>query len=289
MLATFVIGLREGLEAALIVGIVAAFLRQRGRRDALAYVWLGIGIAILACVAIAVGLWLLSSELTHQAQEGLETVIGLIAVAMVTYMVVWMRRHSRDLRSSLESAASSALAKGSALALVAMAILAVLREGIETVVFLLALFRTAGTPAFAGAGALLGLIIAAGLGYGIYRGGVRLNLSRFFRLTGLVLVLVAAGLLMGAVHTAHSAGWLNVGQAQVLDLRWLVVPGSVRESLLTGVLGLQAKPTVIETVAWLGYFVPLALYVGWPAARRPRASTTEAPTAETEPAPRASR
>ncbi|MGH3490960.1 MAG: iron uptake transporter permease EfeU, partial [Actinopolymorphaceae bacterium] len=247
MLATFVIGLREGLEAALIVGIVAAFLRQRGRRDALAYVWLGIGIAILACVAIAVGLWLLSSELTHQAQEGLETVIGLIAVAMVTYMVVWMRRHSRDLRSSLESAASSALAKGSALALVAMAILAVLREGIETVVFLLALFRTAGTPAFAGAGALLGLIIAAGLGYGIYRGGVRLNLSRFFRLTGLVLVLVAAGLLMGAVHTAHSAGWLNVGQAQVLDLRWLVVPGSVRESLLTGVLGLQAKPTVIET------------------------------------------
>ena len=272
MLATFVIGLREGLEAALIVGIVAAFLQQRGRRDALVYVWVGVVAAVLICVAFAVGLWLLSSELTQKAQEGLETVVGLVAVAMVTYMVVWMRRHSRDLKRSLEGAASSALAKGSALALVAMAILAVLREGIETVVFLLALFRTAGTPALAGVGALLGLLAAVALGYALYRGGVRLNLSRFFRATGLVLVLVAAGLLMGAAHTAHSAGWLNIGQTQILDLRWLVEPGSIRESLLTGVLGLQPKPTAVEAAAWLLYLVPLALYVAWPSGRPPRDS-----------------
>ncbi len=270
MLATFVIGLREGLEAALIVGIVAAFLRQRGRLDALRYVWLGVLAAVLICVGIAVGLILLSSELTPQAQEGLETVIGLLAVAMVTYMILWMRRHSRGLRHELEGAAESALAKGSAIALVLMAILAVLREGIETVVFLLALFRTAGTPALAGVGAALGVAISVGIGYGIYKGGVRLNLSRFFRITGLVLVLVAAGLLMSAAHTAHSAGWLNIGQQQALDLSWLVQPGSIRESLLTGVLGLQPKPTVIEVVVWLCYLVPLALYVCWPAKRQPR-------------------
>ncbi|HZC25719.1 MAG TPA: iron uptake transporter permease EfeU [Actinopolymorphaceae bacterium] len=275
MLATFVIGLREGLEAALIVGIVAAFLRQRGRTEALTYVWIGVLLAVLVCVGIAVGLVILSSELTQRAQEGLETAIGLVAVAMVTYMVVWMRRHSRDLKKSLEGAASSALATGSVLALVAMAVLAVLREGIETVVFLLALFRTAGTPALAGLGALLGLVAAVALGYGIYRGGVRLNLSRFFRGTGLVLVLVAAGLLMSAVHTAHAAGWLDIGQARALDLRWLVQPGSILESLLTGVLGLQPTPTVIETVAWLVYLVPLAVYVAWPASGRQRTSTVD--------------
>ena len=274
MLATFVIGLREALEAALIVGIVAAFLDQRGRRDALRYVWLGVGLAVLVCVGIAVGLLVLSSELTHQAQEGLETVVSLVAVAMVTYMVVWMRRHSRDLKKSLEGAASSALAKGSAGALVVMAVLAVLREGIETVVFLLALFRSTATPAFAGVGALLGVLVATVLGYALYRGGVRLNLSRFFRATGLVLVLVAAGMAMTAVHTAHSAGWLNLGQAEAIDLRWLVQPGSVQESLLTGVLGLQPAPTVIEVVAWLVYFVPLALFVAWPAGRPPRPTAT---------------
>jgi high-affinity iron transporter len=282
VLATFVIGLREGLEAALIVGIVAAFLRQRGRRDALTYVWLGVLLAVVACVAIAIGLWVLSSELTQQAQEALETVIGLAAVGMVTYMVVWMRRHSGDLKKSLEGAASSALARGSALALVAMAVLAVLREGIETVVFLLALFRTAGTPTLAGVGALVGLLVASGLGYAIYRGGVRLNLSRFFRITGLVLVLVAAGLLMSAMHTAHSAGWVNVGQAEALDLRWLVEPGSIRASLLTGVLGLQLRPTVIELVAWLAYLVPLTLYVAWPATRRPRTSPAGASQTSSE-------
>ena len=181
VLATFVIGLREGLEAALIVGIVAAFLQQRGRRDALGYVWLGVGLAVAGLRRHRGRPAVLSSELTQQAQEGLETVVGLVAVAMVTYMVVWMRRHSRDLKQSLEGAASSALAKGRRCALVVMAVLAVLREGIETVVFLLALFRTAATPAFAGVGALLGLLVAIVLGYGIYRGGVRLNLSRFFR------------------------------------------------------------------------------------------------------------
>src|ERR1700742_264679 len=225
MLATFVIGLREGLEAALIVGIVAAFLKQRGGSRELRWVWTGVLAAVLICLAVGIALKIVSADLPQRQQEGLETVIGAVAVAMVTYMVVWMRRHSRDLKGQLEGAAGSALAQGSAKALVAMAFLAVLREGLETAVFLLAAFNASGNGLTAGLGALLGILVAALLGYGIYRGGVRINLSRFFRATGLVLVVVAAGLAMTAVHTANEAGWLTFGQTQMFDLSWLVRPG----------------------------------------------------------------
>jgi high-affinity iron transporter len=116
VLPTFVIGLREGLEAALIVGIVAAFLGRQGRRDALRQVWIGVGIAVLICIGIAAALQIVSSDLPQRGQEGLETVVGLFAVVMVTYMVLWMRRHSRDLKGQLEDAAAAALASGSATA-----------------------------------------------------------------------------------------------------------------------------------------------------------------------------
>src|SRR6266568_1705875 len=214
MLPTFVIGLREGLEAALIVGIIAAFLGQSGRRDALPKVWLGVGIAVLICVAFGIGLHLLSDSLDFTEQERLETVIGAFAVVMVTYMVLWMTRHAKDMKGQLVGAASAALARGSAGALVMMAFLAVLREGFETVVFLLAVAQHSQSSAQALFGAVLGILLAAGIGYGIYRGGVRLNLARFFRVTGLVLVVVAAGLVMTAVHTAYEAGWLTAGQVQ---------------------------------------------------------------------------
>ena len=270
MLATFVIGLREGLEAALIVGIVAAFLRQRGRPEALRLVWAGVAIAIAICLAVAVLLQLWSASLPQAQQEGLETVVGSAAVVMVTYMIVWMRRHARGLKRDLEDAAATALTEGTAWALVAMAFLAVLREGFETAVFLLAAFNASGSALAAGIGAFLGIVVAAGIGYGIYRGGVRLNLARFFRLTGLVLVVVAAGLVATAFHTAHEAGWIDVGQAQVLDLGWLIRPGSTVAALLTGVLGLQARPAEIEAAGWLLYVIPMALFVAWPQARAVR-------------------
>jgi high-affinity iron transporter len=267
MLPTFVIGLREGLEAALIVGIIAAFLRRRSRPDLLARMWVGIGCAVLLCAAVGIALEVLSASLPQAEQEGLETVIGAIAVVMVTYMVVWMRRHARDLKGDLEGAAATALERGSGWALVAMAFLAVLREGFETSVFLLATFQAAISPLAAGAGALLGVLVAIAIGCGIYRGGTRLDLARFFRLTGLVLVLVAAGLVVSALHTAHEATWLNAGQQRVLDLSALVRPGTVIESVLTGVLGVQARPTLIETVGWLVYAIPVGLYVIWPRKR----------------------
>jgi high-affinity iron transporter len=268
MLPTFVIGLREGLEASLIVGIIAAFLIQRDQREALRPMWIGVAIAVGLCATVAVVLRLVGESLPFQQRELMEGILALIAVAGVTYMVVWMRRHSRQLKQHLEDHAERALITGSVLALVAMAFFAVLREGLETAIFLLAAFQSSADPVATGLGAALGVMVAVALGYGIYRGGVRINLSRFFRVTGFVLVLVAAGLLSTALHEFAEAGVVSVGQATALDLSWLVKPGSVRASLLTGMLGLQPTPTVVEVAVWLMYAVPMSLYVLWP--QRPR-------------------
>ncbi len=199
---------------------------------------------------------------------------------MVSYMVVWMRRHARSLKHDIEGAAGAALDSGSGWALVAMAFLAVLREGFETAVFLVAAFNESANPTTAATGALIGILVACVLGYGIYSGGFRINLARFFRITGAVLVLVAAGLVMSAFHTAHEAGWIDAGQRQVADLTWLVRPGSVQSSLLTGMLGWQPRPTVIEVVAYVAFLAPVMAFVLWPAERPfPRRALTIAAAA----------
>jgi high-affinity iron transporter len=268
VLPTFVIGLREGLEASLIVGIVAAFLGQQGKSHELRQVWIGTALAVSICVAVGVVLNLISSSLPQQQQEGLETVVGAIAVAMVSYMVLWMRSHAHELKGELEAAAATALATGSSRALVLMAFLAVLREGFETVVFLLATFNASHDMAASASGAALGLLVAVVLGYGIYRGGVRINLGRFFRITGIVLVVIAAGLVMTAIHTANEAGWLSIGQQQALDLAWLVRPGTPVESLVSGVFGIQPYPVWIELIGWLAYLVPMLAFVALPQRRK---------------------
>lgn len=268
MLPTFIIGLREGVEAALIVGIIAAFLVQEDRRDGLRWMWVGVGAALALCAVVAVVLELLGNDLPERQQEGLETVVGLLAVGMVTFMIAWMRRHAHGLSRELRASAAGALASGSVGALAGMAFFAVIREGFETSVFLLAAFQSSTDPIAAGIGALLGVVTACAIGWGIYSGGVRLDLSRFFRLTGFVLVLVAAGLLAGTMHSAHEAGWLSAGQDQALDISWLVVPGTWTASLLTGMLGLRPHPTVIEAAAYLAYAIPMGYYVLRPQRRR---------------------
>jgi high-affinity iron transporter len=277
MLPTFVIGLREGLEAALIVGIIAAFLGQQGRKDALRQVWIGTAAAVAICIGVAIALQVISSDLPQRQQEGLETVVGALAIGMVTYMIVFMRKHARSMKKDLQGAAASALAQGSSRALVMMAFLAVLREGFETAVFLLATFHASGDASTSWLGAVLGIVLAAGIGYGIYKGGVKLNLARFFRVTGLVLVVVAAGLVMTAFHTAYEAGWLTVGQTQAFDLSWLVRPGTPVSSLVTGVLGIQPYPAQIEVAAWLVYLVPMALLIAVPPRRRRPAAPAGGP------------
>lgn len=266
MLATFVIGLREGLEAALIVGIIAAFLTQDGKTRALRSMWIGVGIAVVICLGIGLALTLVSGSLPQRQQEMLETVIGLVAVVMVTWMVLWMRKHSRNLKSELGAAVQGALAAGSTFALVAMAFLAVIREGVETAVFLVAASQTkGGATTFVGAG--LGIAVAIVLGWLIYRGGVRINLSKFFRVTGAILVLVAGGVLMSSLAHAHEADWLNVGTQTWIDLSAVITPGSVQESLLGGVLGIQAQLSAIAVIAWVLYVVPMLAVVLWPVGR----------------------
>jgi high-affinity iron transporter len=272
LLPTFVIGLREGFEAALIVGIIAAFLGQRGERRALRFVWLGVLLAAAICVGVAVGLYLIGLSLPFKQREIMEGILALVAVAGVTYMVVWMRGHARNLKRSLETDAANALIAGSSLALVGMAFLAVLREGLETAVFMLAAFQSSETPLATGFGAVLGVVAAIGLGYGIFRGGLRINMARFFGITGFVLVLVAAGLLATAVHDLAEAGVITIGQQPAVDLSWLITPGTVQAALLTGLLGFQPVPTVAELAVWLLYAVPMSIYVLWP--QRPRTQPT---------------
>jgi high-affinity iron transporter len=283
VLPTFVIGLREGLEAALIIGIIAAFLIQRDERSALRWMWVGVALAVALCLGVAWTFRAIDRALPHKQQEALAAVMALLAVAGVTYMIIWMRRHSRGLKHVLEAHAETALTRGSTWALVGLAFFAVIREGLETSVFLIAAFENSLNPRATGTGAVLGILVAAALGYGIYKGGVRINLSRFFRFTGFILVLVAAGLAASAAHAAAEAGALTFGQANALNLTWLIAPGTIRASLITGMLGLQPTPTVIEVSLWLVYAIVMSLYVLWPQGRAPQ----QRRAANVEPSPTA--
>ncbi len=270
----FVIGLREGVEAALIVGIIATFLKQQGRADALKWVWAGVGLAVAICVVVAAILQIVDEQLPQRQQEAFEAIVGVIAVGMVTWMIVFMRRHARHLGADLRSSAGAALAAGSAAGLVLMAFLAVMREGLETAMFLLAAFQASSdviSPLSAGLGALIGLLCAAIVGVVIYRAGMRINLSRFFRVTAVLLVVIAAGLLASAVHHAQEAALLSIGHEQALDLSAVIVPSSdsVTTGLITGLLGIYPYPSVAEVVVWLAYAIPMLAYVLWPQ-RRPR-------------------
>jgi high-affinity iron transporter len=198
----------------------------------------------------------------------MEAVIGAIAIFFVTGMIVWMNAHARDMKRQIEAEAAEALGQASAYALALMAFLAVLKEGFETSVFLLATFSAAQSASLAAVGAVVGLLLSAIIGWGIYMGGVRINLSRFFRVTGAFLILVAAGLVITCLRTAHEAGWLNAGQQATMNLSWLVAPGSVQSALITGVLGVPADPRLIEVLGWLAYLIPVSLFIYWPPARR---------------------
>lgn len=277
----FVIGLREGVEAALIVGIIATFLRQQGRSDALRWMWAGVALAVALCLGVAVVLELIDENLPQRQQEAFEAIVGLIAVAMVTFMIVFMRRHARELGGELRTNAASALAAGSAWGLVGMAFLAVMREGLETAMFMLAAFQASiGTsPAVAGLGAVCGVLVACAIGWAIYRSGMKVNLSRFFRITAVLLVLIAAGLVSSAIHHANEAALLTAGGSQALDLSAVVVPrsDSITTGLITGLLGVYPFPTYAEVIGWLLYAVPMLAYVLWPSPSRTSIRSTDEP------------
>ena len=267
MLATLVIGLREGLEASLIVGIIAAFLNRN--HQSMRPMWIGVLLAILISLMVGIGLHMVEKALPQAQQEALETLIGVVAIFFVTGMIAWMNSHGGAMRGELEARAATSISKPGSYALASMAFLAVLKEGFETSVFLLATFSVAQSATWAAAGATLGLMLSVLIGWGIYIGGVKINLSRFFRITGAFLILVAAGLCVSTLRTAHEAGWLNAGQQQILDLSWLVAAGTMRSALITGMLGIPSDPRLIEGLGWCLYLVPVALYIYWPQSHRP--------------------
>jgi high-affinity iron transporter len=266
VLPTFVIGLREGLEATLIVSIIATFLRRNGA--SLRGLWIGAFAAVALSIGVGVVLQVVDQNLPQRQQEMLETVIGAVAVFFVTGMILWMRRHARHLKRDLETAAQTALGDGTTRALGVMAFLAVLREGFETSVFLLSTFQASTDPRASAGGAVLGILLAIGIGYGIYKGGVRLNLAHFFKVTGVFLVFVAAGLVLSALRTAHEAGWVAFGQGTTIDLSWLAPNGAVRTALISGVLGIPRDPRQVELLGWALYLVPVLAITLWPTAWR---------------------
>ena len=254
MLVAFLIMLREGVEAALIVGIVAGYLRRSGRQRWLPAVWAGVILAILLCLAAGLALELASAEFPQREQELFEAIVGLIAVGMLTSMVFWMKRAARSIKAQLHDSIEAALrpGRGQGLTLVGVAFLAVAREGLEAVFFLLATFEQSsslGTPLGAG----LGLLTATLIGNGIYRGSVRLDLARFFRWTGVFLLLVAAGLLAGSLRALHEAGVWNGLQGVIFDLSRVLPTDSVLGTVLAGILGYQDRPAVGEVLIYLGF------------------------------------
>lgn len=260
---TFLIGLREGLEATLIVSIVAAFLKRNDK--SVRPMFVGIMAAVAISIAVGAGLELVANSLQQAQQEMLETVIGAIAVVFVTTMIIWMNRNAMHMKGDLEREAAQAINTGGAFALAAMAFLAVLKEGFETAVFLLAAAQaTHGSRWSAVLGGVAGITGAIAVGVGIYRGGVKLNLGRFFRITGIFLVFIAAGLVTSSLRTAHEADWVTVGQRQIFDFSAWMPANSVVGALITGMFGIPTDPRLIEVLGWLLYAVPVLIVFLWP-------------------------
>jgi FTR1 family protein len=225
-------------------------------------VWIASAAAAGLCVVIAVTLRLVEVNLSTIAEDRFEACVGAAAVLTVTYMVIWMRRFPKDLIRDSGSSAARQWAGGSGSALAAMAFFAVLREGFEISVFVLALIGAqASSPILGTTGAVAGVLLATIVGIGVVRGGLHLDIARFFRVTALVLVFTAAGLAMTAIHAANAGGWAVFGQTPQFDWSRFAPPGTVLSSIMTGMFGIQPFPVLIDVVVWLAYLIPMLLVV----------------------------
>ncbi|MFT4191054.1 MAG: FTR1 family protein [Comamonas sp.] len=276
MLVPFLIMLREGIEAALIVGIVASYLQQTGRGRLMPAVWIGVLLAAALSLFAGAGLQLVAAEFPQKQQELFEGVVGLVAVALLTSMVFWMRKAARSIRGQLQAGIDRALGAngdGQGWALIGMVFLAVAREGLESVFFLLAIFQQS-TGWEAPVGALAGIAVSVAVGYGLYSGGVRLDLRRFFRITGLFILLVAAGLAAGALRKFHEAGLWNQLQQAVFDMSETLPMDSPLGAVLSGLLGYQATPVLGEAIVYLAFLAVTLFFFLRPAPATPAAAVT---------------
>lgn len=278
MFANLLIGLREGLEASLIVSILIAYLVKTKRRHEIRYVWFGVAAALGLVIAVFTFITIAFEQLSFKAQEGVGGTLSILAAALVTWMIFWMRRTARGLKTELEGEMASAVALGNgAIALVAF--LTVGREGLETAAIMWSTIANAYSPQ-PFIGATLGIIVAIILGIGIYRGAIKVNLGTFFTITGFLLIIVAAGVLAYGVYDLQEAGFLprltgdvgsiaNLGN-QVFNIESTIPADSWYGTLLKGTVNFQPNPSWLQAVCWAGYLaVILPLYL-----RKPKMAAT---------------
>ncbi|GAB3799411.1 iron uptake transporter permease EfeU [Micromonospora zhanjiangensis] len=278
MFATYLIGLREGLEAALVISILVAFLVKSQRRDRLPQVWLGVGSAVLLSVLFG---WLLTYTSTtvldsSAERELFDAITSVLAVCFVTWMIFWMRRAARSIAGELRGKLTDALALGS-LAVLLMAFLAVIREGLETALIFFSAAQTVGGqngPLYALIG---GLLTSAVLGWLLYASAVRINLSTFFTWTGALLILVAAGIFKYGVHDFQEAGVLPGLNSLAFDISNVLEPGTWYATLLSGMFNITPAPSVLEVIAWFAYGIPVLVLFLKPTRRGPAKPATSAP------------
>jgi high-affinity iron transporter len=255
VLTALLIMLREGFEAALVVAIVYAYIRRIGRRDLVAPMWQGMAAAAALSVAAGIGVHLTVENLQGEPRLLAFAAVSLLAVGVLTWMIFWMRRQGGRVKSELHQRVDAALL-GGGFALGSLAFVAVLREGIETALFLYGAEQAAGQGLLPiVVGGLIGLATAIVLGYLLYRGGVRLNLRVFFRVTGLLIIVVAAGLFAFSVHELQEAGWLPFLTQPAFDVSHRLSDENGVGALLRAVVGYNDDPSVLEVIAWVSYLL----------------------------------
>jgi len=286
VVANYLIGLREGLEASLVVSILVAYLVKSERRDRLAPVWAGVLAAVALSLCFGAALTFTSNRLSFQAQEAFGGTLSIVAVGFVTWMVFWMRRTARSLSSELRGRLDSALAMGTG-ALVATAFIAVGREGLETSLFIWSAVQATGQSTEPVLGAALGLLTAVIIGYLFYKGALRINLATFFKWTGALLIVVAAGVLSYGVHDLQEAAILPGLNSLAFDVSAAIPPSSWYGTLLKGTVNFTPNTTWLQAIAWTAYIVPVfVLFLRPSRSAAPAAPATQPPTSESSvPAP----
>ncbi|MCB1031899.1 MAG: FTR1 family protein [Acidimicrobiales bacterium] len=255
MFANFLIGLREGLEASLVVGILVAYLVKTDRRHLLGRIWLGVGVAVVVSLGFGAALTYGPKGLTFEAQEAIGGTLSIVAVGFITWMIFWMARTARSLRCELEGRLDEAIEAGG-WSLVLMALLAVGREGLETALFLWAGAEATGSNTNPLVGGILGIATAVVLGVLIYQGALKLDLRRFFTWTGALLIIVAGGVLAYGIHDLQEAGILPGLDNLAFDVSEQVPPSSWYGTLLKGTINFSPATTWLEAIAWVLYVFP---------------------------------